>query len=107
MTMKLTRIAAFLMLLGLLPASEVAYAEPPYVLVSSTSDPAVFAFQSRLRQAGYYNGPLTGILDLPTAASIARFQATHGLLGTGGIDQPTAQALGIHLSPGTMGPAMR
>ena len=92
--------------LGLIFAFEFTYARPPYTVFSDTSGPTVIAFQTRLRQAGYYNGDITGVFDLRTSVAIARFQSTHGLLGTGGIDQPTAQALGIHLSAPMTGPAM-
>jgi peptidoglycan hydrolase-like protein with peptidoglycan-binding domain len=96
------------MLLGVISAAELTYADDPpfYAVISITPEPAVIAFQSRLQQAGYYDGPVTGVLDLPTVAAIARFQVKHDLLATGWIDQPTAAVLGIHLSPANMGPAM-
>ena len=96
------------MLLGLISAAPLTYADDPsvYAVIGITPNRVVIAVQDRLRQAGYYNGPVTGVLDLPTAAAIARFQAKHDLLATGGLDQPTAQALGIQLSPGNMGAAI-
>ena len=106
---KLLRVTAAIMLLGLISAAQLTYANnpPAYTGISIAPDQmAVIAFQVRLRQAGYYNGPVTGVLDLATSVAIARFQTTHGLLGTGGIDQPTAQALGIHLYSPYMRPAI-
>jgi peptidoglycan hydrolase-like protein with peptidoglycan-binding domain len=96
------------MLLGLISAAQLTYADDPsaYAAIALTPNRAVIAVQGRLQQTGYYNGPVTGVLDLPTAAAIARFQAKHDLLATGGLDQPTAQALGIQLSPANMGAAI-
>jgi len=108
MTTRLMGVATVLMLLRLGFAAPLAHADDPsaYAVISISPNGAVIAVQSRLQQAGYYNGPVTGVLDLPTAAAIARFQAKHDLLATGGLDQPTAQALGIQLSPTNMGPAI-
>jgi peptidoglycan hydrolase-like protein with peptidoglycan-binding domain len=108
MTTSLLRVAAVLTLLGLIFSAQLTHALPPiYAVIRVTPEPAaVNAFQSRLQQAGYYNGRVTGVLDLATSVAIARFQATHGLLATGGVDQPTAQALGIRLSSAYMGPAI-
>lgn len=109
MIMKLIRVTAVIMLLGLMSGAQLTHANNPsaYATISGPADQnAVIAFQIRLRQAGYYNGPVTGVLDLATSVAIARFQRTHGLLGTGEIDQPTAQALGIHLYSPYMRPAI-
>ena len=109
MIMKLIRVTAVTVLLGLMSAAQLTYANNPsaYSSISVAPDQmAVIAFQIRLQQAGYYNGPVTGVLDLATSVAIARFQRTHGLLGTGEIDQPTAQALGIHLYSPYMRPAI-
>jgi peptidoglycan hydrolase-like protein with peptidoglycan-binding domain len=105
---RVTRVAAVLMLLGLISAAQLTYADDLalYATLGVTPNRAVMAVQGRLQQAGYYNGPVTGVVDLPTAAAIARFQVKHGFLATGGIDQPTAEALGIQLSPANMGPAI-
>ena len=98
---RLIRVTAVIMLLGVMSAAQLTYAN-----ISVADQTAVIAFQIRLRQAGYYNGPVTGVFDLATSVAIARFQRTHGLLGTGEIDQPTAQALGIHLYSPYMRPAI-
>lgn len=105
---KLLRVTTAIMLLGLISAAQLTYANSPpaYTSISTAADQsAVSAFQIRLRQAGYYKGPVTGVLDRATSVAIARFQTTHGLLGTGEIDQPTAQALGIHLFSPYLRPA--
>ena len=108
MTTSLLRIAAVLTLLGLIFSAQLTDAIPPiYAVIRVTPEPgAVIAFQSRLQQAGFYDGPVTGVFDLATSVAIARFQATHGLLGTGVVDQPTAQTLGIRLTSPYMGPAI-
>ena len=106
---KLLRVTAAIMLLGLIYAAQLTYADSPPAdtgIRTAADQSAVIAFQIRLRQAGYYKGPITGVLDLATSVAIARFQRTHGLLGTGQIDQPTAQALRIHLFCPYMGPAI-
>jgi len=107
MATRLLRVAVVVMLL--ISAAQLTYAISPstYPLTGIVPDrTTVIVFQSRLQQAGYYYGRITGVLDLATAVAIARFQTRHGLLATGGIDQPTAQALGINLSPPYMGPAI-
>ncbi len=56
--------------------------------------------QQRLRTAGLYNGPETGLMDPDTMAAIKRFQQQHGLKQTSMLDQPTLNAL---MGSGTMG----
>lgn len=51
--------------------------------------------QSRLKQWGYYNGPITGELDNATVEAIKYFQRKHGIAESGKLDVPTANALGV------------
>jgi hypothetical protein len=66
-----TRVAAVLMLLGLIYAAPLTYADDLalYAALGVTPNRAVMAVQGRLQQTGYYNGPVTGVVDLPTAAA--------------------------------------
>lgn len=53
--------------------------------------------QTRLRDWGYYNGEINGVLDWETKQAILSFQAANGLTQSGVIDGQTAQALGIYV----------
>jgi hypothetical protein len=52
--------------------------------------------QIRLRQLGYYRGPIDGSIGYGTRRAIARFQRHHGLPATGWLDWRTLRALRIH-----------
>lgn len=54
--------------------------------------------QTRLKQWGYYNGPINGTLDNATIEAIKYFQSKHGIAQTGKLDVATANALGIQVS---------
>lgn len=54
--------------------------------------------QSRLKQWGYYNGPITGELDNATIEAIKYFQRKHGISETGKLDVATANALGVSVN---------
>jgi N-acetylmuramoyl-L-alanine amidase len=54
--------------------------------------------QTRLKQWGYYNGPVDGVLNSETQQAIKSFQASNGLNQTGNADAVTLQALGIYVS---------
>lgn len=54
--------------------------------------------QTRLRDWGYYNGELTGVLDTPTRNAIADFQRGHGISATGNLDAATMDALGVYIA---------
>lgn len=51
--------------------------------------------QSRLKQWGYYDGPITGQLDEATIEAIKYFQSKHGIPQTGQLDIATANAIGV------------
>jgi hypothetical protein len=52
--------------------------------------------QIRLRQLGYYRGPIDGSIGYGTRRAIARFQRHHGLPSTGWLDWRTLRALRIY-----------
>jgi len=49
--------------------------------------------QQQLRAAGFYNGPVDGVMDPDTRAAIARFQQQNGLQQTQSLDQQTLARL--------------
>jgi peptidoglycan hydrolase-like protein with peptidoglycan-binding domain len=56
---------------------------------------AVRNLQSRLRNLGFYRGPVDGLWGPGTQTSIERFQQGRGLQATGQLNPATAQALGL------------
>ena len=52
--------------------------------------------QLRLRQLGYYYGPIDGDIGYGTRRAIARFQRHYGLPVTGWLDARTLRALRIY-----------
>lgn len=59
-------------------------------------DPSVVrSIQRRLRQAGFYNGPLDGNWGPGSRAALERFQRSRGLDATGGLNPTTLAALGL------------
>src|SRR6266446_4020829 len=51
--------------------------------------------QEQLARAGYYDGPIDGMLGPMTREAIAAFQADNGLAITSAIDEPTLATLGL------------
>ena len=51
--------------------------------------------QSALQEAGYYDGSVTGSLNVETRAALANFQRDQGLEITGAIDESTVELLGL------------
>lgn len=72
------------------------YAGPIYTYGDLLPDQMIANVQSALQEDGYYSGPLTGSLTPDTRAAIVRYQADHGLIVTGAIDEPTVEALGLN-----------
>ncbi len=60
-----------------------------------TSPDSIRAAQTVLRDRNYYNGPISGVMNLATRDAIRRFQEDRNLTATGYIDFETARALGI------------
>lgn len=69
----------------------------------------VYRVQAKLRQYGYYNGPLDGIFGQATYDAVTWFQRRNGLAQDGVVGSATAAALGITLgqeaSAGVSAPA--
>jgi peptidoglycan hydrolase-like protein with peptidoglycan-binding domain len=51
--------------------------------------------QAALQAEGYYNGPISSILDAATQAAVAQYQQDHGLAVTSAVDEPTLESLGF------------
>jgi N-acetylmuramoyl-L-alanine amidase len=51
--------------------------------------------QEQLARAGYYDGPIDGVLGPMTREAIATYQADNGLAVTSAIDEPTLATLGL------------
>jgi len=82
MTMSLTSRAA----------SEASPSASPAVSVPSpTGD--IAAAQQRLKDRGYYGGPVDGVMGPRTAAALRAYQRDRGLSATGQLDSQTASAL--------------
>jgi hypothetical protein len=71
------------------------YDGPIYGYNGLSPDRVVVDVQEQLQRAGYYEGPVDGVLGTMTREAIAAFQADNGLSVTSVIDQPTLATLGI------------
>ena len=68
------------------------YTPPPPVVTSSS---LVVQVQVDLQALGYYQGPITGVVDSATRLALIRFQADWILKGTGTVTPEVVQALKI------------
>src|SRR5207253_6066380 len=80
---------------GYTPSAYYAYDGPIYGYNGLAPDRVIVDVQSQLQRAGYYDGPVDGILGPMTRDAIAAFQADNGLAVTAAIDEPTLATLGI------------
>lgn len=60
-----------------------------------TSQDAIRSAQMVLRDRGYYNGAISGVMNPQTRSAIRNFQRDRNIAETGDLDFRTAQALGI------------
>ena len=77
------------------PYAYYAYDGPIYAYNGLTPDQVIVDVQEQLQRAGYYDGPIDGILGPMTREAIAAFQVDNGLAVTSVIDEPTLATLGI------------
>ncbi len=80
---------------GYAPSVSYVYDGPIYAYNGWTPDRVTVDVQEQLARAGYYDGPIDGVLGPMTREAIAAFQADHGLAITSAIDEPTLATLGI------------
>jgi peptidoglycan hydrolase-like protein with peptidoglycan-binding domain len=98
--------SATAMAMGLDPASlfgQPAYAAntapayvPPPPAIETMSPRGVAAVQGRLREYGYYRGPVDGVWGPATQNAIGAFQQARGLLANGLMNTTTAAAMGLN-----------
>jgi peptidoglycan hydrolase-like protein with peptidoglycan-binding domain len=60
-----------------------------------TSQAAIRPAQRRLRDEGFYSGPVDGKIGPQTQRAIRQYQAKHGLTVTGELDESTQKAMGL------------
>jgi Putative peptidoglycan binding domain len=80
---------------GYAPSVSYVYDGPIYGYNGWSPDRVTVAVQEQLARAGYYEGPIDGLLGPMTREAIAAYQADNGLAITSAIDEPTLATLGI------------
>ena len=80
---------------GYAPYVTYLYDGPIYAYNGLSPDQVTVNVQEQLARAGYYDGPIDGILGLMTREAIAAYQADNGLAITSAIDEPTLATLGL------------
>ena len=58
----------------------------------------IYSAQERLKELGYYDGPVNGVYDDATVVAIKNFQRDRGIYVSGAVGGVTANALGIYMS---------
>jgi len=92
--MKRFAIAA-LALLAATPLTACAQTTRGPVYQQPLSAHSVMRVQERLREFGYYPGPIDGIWGRGTIVAVERFQASRRLAATGELNNATVSALGL------------
>ena len=80
---------------GYAPSVSYVYDGPIYAYNGWTPDRVTVDVQEQLARAGYYDGPIDGVLGPMTREAIAAYQADNGLAVTSAIDEPTLATLGL------------
>ena len=80
---------------GYNPGYVYPYDGPIYGASRLTPDQIVLNVQTQLRDDGYYDGPVDGVLGPQTRRALAAFQADNGLAITSAVDEPTLATMGI------------
>src|SRR5438067_5150804 len=80
---------------GYAPSVTYVYDGPIYGYNGLSPDQVTVNVQEQLARAGYYDGPMDGMLGPMTREAIAAFQADNGLAITSAIDEPTLATLGL------------
>ena len=80
---------------GYAPSVTYVYDGPIYGYNGLSPDRVTVNVQEQLARAGYYDGPIDGMLGPMTREAIAAFQADNGLATTSAIDEPTLATLGL------------
>jgi putative peptidoglycan binding protein len=77
------------------PYVTYVYDGPIYGYDGLPPDQVTVDVQTQLAAAGYYDGPIDGVLGPMTREAIANFQADNGLAVTSAIDEPTLATMGL------------
>jgi hypothetical protein len=80
---------------GYAPSVSYVYDGPIYGYNGLPPDQVTVNVQEALAAAGYYDGPIDGILGPMTREAIAAYQADNGLAVTSAIDEPTLATMGL------------
>jgi len=80
---------------GYAPSVSYVYDGPIYAYNGLTPDQVTVNVQEALAAAGYYDGPIDGVLGPMTREAIANYQADNGLAVTSAIDEPTLATMGL------------
>ena len=80
---------------GYAPSVSYVYDGPIYAYNGLSPDQVTVNVQQQLASAGYYDGPIDGLLGPMTREAIAAFQADNGLAVTSAVDEPTLASLGL------------
>jgi hypothetical protein len=80
---------------GYAPSVSYVYDGPIYAYNGLSPDQVTVNVQEELARAGYYDGPIDGLLGPMTREAIAAYQADNGLAVTSAIDEPTLATLGL------------
>jgi putative peptidoglycan binding protein len=75
--------------------STYTYDEPIYGYNDLAPGEVLENVQIALRDAGYYNGAIDGLIGPQTRAALRAFQRDNGLIVTEAVDEPTLAALGL------------
>jgi hypothetical protein len=80
---------------GYAPSVSYVYDGPIYAYNGLSPDQVTVNVQEQLAAAGYYDGPIDGLLGPMTREAIANYQADNGLAVTSAIDEPTLATMGL------------
>ena len=80
---------------GYAPYVSYVYDGPIYAYNGLSPDQVTVNVQEQLAAAGYYDGPIDGLLGPMTRQAIAAYQADNGLAVTSAIDEPTLATMGL------------
>jgi hypothetical protein len=80
---------------GYAPSVSYVYDGPIYAYNGLSPDQVTVNVQEQLARAGYYDGPIDGVLGPMTREAIAAYQSDNGLSVTSAIDEPTLATLGL------------
>ncbi|HEY5036677.1 MAG TPA: peptidoglycan-binding protein, partial [Chthoniobacterales bacterium] len=72
-----------------------SYDEPIYSYNDLPPGQVLENVQIALRDQGYYQGPIDGLIGPETRAALAAYQRDHDLEQTAAVDEPTLVTLGL------------